>query len=75
MENAAVRLHRQAEAAKSAPSLLDARWIVLLCDCGKSTGSPSERCPTCFSPHSHPVEMRLTEPSALVYALRHKRSA
>lgn len=64
MELAAQRVH----AEHSGPGLLDWRWVILLCDCGLSTNG---LCRTCWSLPSHAVEMRLTENSALLYALRH----
>lgn len=46
-------------------------WQAMLCDCGKTMGrTSSPRCEVCWTHPTHGVEVRLTESSMLLYALR-----
>lgn len=56
------------------PNWLEGRWIAMLCDCGRTLGvGGRERCPDCHTWPAHSVELRLTQHSALHYALTRGR--
>ena len=71
-ENKVVRVHRE---LANAQRLLDWRYNLRLCSCGKTiAGSQArERCPHCLGYPDNPVEVALTPASALAYSLTRER--
>lgn len=52
------------------PNLLDARFTLLLCDCGKNC-EPRRLCQFCWSYPLHSLEVQPTFWGAMQHALRH----
>ena len=52
------------------PSLLEGRWTIMVCDCGKNARE-HRICEFCWSYPQHPIEMQPTLYSSLQHALRH----
>jgi len=70
-ENAAARIHREMQHRRYAiQDLLDARFQLALCDCGKRVGGYDKlRCEFCGTWTRHCVEMQITPASAAALTL------